>query len=379
MSFENRPGGSFLFSSELQSFFRERGADGTKDGIAFSENTENLPARMKNSFREGMLPWFVWLCGFYTVWLVLVTTEGYWQNISEHWGIAVAMAAGSYAAGATPMGGGTVGFPILVLLFQESPSLGRDFSFAVQSIGMTSASIFILCRRQPVEWAMVRWAMVGSLVGTPIGILFIAPLVPPLIVKVLFAVLWCSFGVLHVCRLKELARHEGLAPGADRFDRNAGLVVGLLAGATVASITGVGIDMVLYTVLVLLCQADLKIAIPSSVIIMAWTSLVGIATKSLSLGVQPGVFENWLAAAPIVVLGAPLGAFVVDKIGRTPTLFFVSLLCIGQFIWTVTDEWSRLGIQGLAMALGGVLLFHLGFEWLRKIGRRSNRRNVQSL
>jgi len=322
--------------------------------------------------------WFLVLGAFYTCWLLIVGLGNHWSDIAEHWGIAAAMTAGSYVAGATPMGGGSVGFPILVLLFQESPNLGRDFSFAVQSVGMTSASIFIICRRQPIEWPMVRWAMLGSLIGTPLGILFVAPLIPPLVVKVLFAVLWCSFGLLHLYRLKELSAHEGLAPGAHRFDRIAGLLAGLLAGATVAAITGVGIDMVLYMVLVLLCQADLKIAIPSSVIIMAWTSLVGICVKSLSGGIQAGVFENWLAAAPVVALGAPLGAFVVAKVGRAPTLFFVSLLCIGQFVWTVSDEWTRLGLWGLTYALVGVLLFNLGFEWLHRKGLKGNRRAVRS-
>ena len=329
---------------------------------------------MSSTPAANLRPWFIWLGAFYTCWLLIVSIGNHWQDIADHWGIAVAMAAGGYAAGSTPMGGGTVGFPILVLLFHESPNLGRDFSFAVQSIGMTSASIFIICRRQPVEWPMVRWAMLGSLIGTPFGIFFVAPLIPPLVIKVLFAVLWCSFGLLHLYRLKELTRHQGLAPGAHRFDRNAGLLIGLLAGSTVASITGVGIDMVLYTVLVLLCQAALKIAIPSSVIIMAWTSLVGLATKSLSTEIQPGVFENWLAAAPIVALGAPLGALVVDKVGRAPTLFFVSLLCIGQFVWTMSDEWARLGIEGLTYAIGAVLIFNLGFEWLHRKGLRGNRR-----
>ncbi|MGJ8643461.1 MAG: sulfite exporter TauE/SafE family protein [Luteolibacter sp.] len=318
--------------------------------------------------------WFIWLGVFYFIWLALVIAGDHWHTLRENWGIALAMAMGSYAAGSTPMGGGTVGFPVLVLLFKQSAMLGRDFSFAVQSIGMTSAAIFIICRRQPVEWPMVRWAMLGSLIGTPLGILFIAPLVPPLFIKILFAVVWCSFGVLHLYRLKELARHEGLAPGAHRFDRNAGFLVGLLAGATVSAITGVGIDMVLYAVLVLLCQADLKIAIPSSVIIMAFTSVVGIATKYLFGGVQPGVYENWLAAAPIVALGAPLGAFIVDKVGRAPTLLLVSILCIAQFAWTMTDEWARLGLLGLAASLGGVLLFNLAFEWLHRKGNHLDRR-----
>ena len=330
---------------------------------------------MPSGTSSRLRPWFIWLGLFFTVWLAIVISGNHWQTLVDHWGIALSMAVGSYAAGSTPMGGGTVGFPVLVLLFDQPATLGRDFSFAVQSIGMTSASIFILCRRQPLEWPMLRWSMLGALIGTPLGIFFIAPHVPSLWIKVIFAIIWCSFGVLHLYRLKELSRHQGLAPGAHRFDRNAGFFVGLFAGATASAITGVGIDMVLYAVLVLLCQADLKIAIPSSVVIMAFTSLVGIATKGITQTIQPGVFENWLAAAPVVILGAPLGAFIVDKIGRTPTLFFVSILCIGQFIWTMQNEWLQLGLRGLALSLGGVLLFNLGFEWLHQIGGRFDRRN----
>lgn len=322
----------------------------------------------------SLRPWFAWLGAFYLVWFALVIVGDHWATLAEHAGIALAMALGSYAAGSTPMGGGTVGFPVLVLLFHEPATMGRDFSFAIQAIGMTSASIFILCRRQPLEWPMLRWAMLGSLVGTPLGILYVAPQVPPLLIKLSFAVLWCSFGVLHLYRLREISRHEGLAPGAHRFDRNAGLLVGLLAGGTAAAVTGVGIDMVLYAVLVLLCQADLKIAIPSSVVIMAFTSLVGLATKSLTGGLTPGVYENWLAAAPVVALGAPLGAFIVDRIGRAPTLLLVSLLCVGQFAWTIHDEWMRLGVRGLSWSLAGVLLFNLGFEWLHRVGARFDRR-----
>jgi uncharacterized membrane protein YfcA len=334
-------------------------------------------AMLDRTDRYSLGPWFLWLGVFYSFWLCIVIVGDHWHTLVEHWQIAAAMAAGSYAAGSTPMGGGTVGFPILVLLLKQAATLGRDFSFAVQSIGMTSASIFILCRRQPLEWPMLRWAMLGSLVGTPLGVIFVAPHVSALVIKVLFAIVWASFGVLHVYRLKELARHEGLAPGAHQFDRNAGLLVGFLAGLTVAAITGVGIDMVLYAVLVLLCQADLKIAIPTSVLIMAFTSLVGIALKGFVTGVQPGVFENWLAAAPIVALGAPLGAFVVDKIGRSPTLYFVSALCISQFVWTMQNEWKALGWTGLGIAIGGVVLFNVFFEWMHRVGGLVDRRRTR--
>lgn len=323
---------------------------------------------------SSIKPWLLSLGLFYAAWLAIVVDGGHWDSIADHWGIAFAMALGSYAAGSTPMGGGTVGFPVLVLLFGEPATLGRDFSFAVQSVGMTSASIFIFCRRQPLEWPMLRWALLGSLVGTPLGILYLAPLVSSLAIKICFAIIWCSFGVLHLYRLRELCRHEGLAPGAHRFDRVAGGLVGLLGGATVASVTGVGIDMVLYAVLVLLCQADLKIAIPTSVVIMAAASLIGISTKAITASIQPGVFDNWLAAAPVVALGAPLGAFIVSKIGRAPTLLFVSVLCIVQFVWTLIDERVQLGMLGIAAAIGGVIAFNVGFEWLHRIGAKSSRR-----
>lgn len=312
--------------------------------------------------------WCLWLVVFYSGWSWLVFGQGKWDDVQAHWPIALAMALGSYVAGSTPMGGGTVGFPILVLLLDQSASLGRDFSFAVQSIGMTSASIFILARRQPLAWSMLKGAMLGAFFATPLGIWFIAPLIPELWIKVVFAVAWASFGLLHLYRLNEIASHSGMTDFDERWDFRVGIIIGTLAGATVAAVTGVGIDMVLYTALVLLCRADLKIAIPTSVIIMAFTSLLGIAVKNLTTGLQPGVYENWLAAAPIVCLGAPLGVFVVSFIGRKPTLLFVAVLCVGQFIWTCYVERAVLGVTGIAVAIAAVGLCLLGFEHLRRWG-----------
>lgn len=328
--------------------------------------------------------WFgLWLVCFYSVWLGLLAFGGLWHLLADNWGMSVAMAAGSYFAGSTPMGGGTVGFPVLVLLFDQPATLGRDFSFAVQSIGMVSASIYIICRRRPVEWGMLRWAMIGSLIGTPTGILFIAPHVPELLIKVVFAVLWCSFGVLHLYRINEIASHSGMPVAAHRFDRNAGLLVGLLGGATVAASTGIGVDMLIYTVLVLLCRADLRVAIPTSVILMAFTSLVGIGFKSLLGDVQPAVFGNWLAAAPVVALGAPLGAIVVELVGRKPTLLVVACLCVGQFIWTMTSSSAQLGWSGIVWSVLAVAICQVMFEWLHHAGagvserRRTNGRPLK--
>jgi len=226
---------------------------------------------------------------------------------------------------------------------------------------------------------MLRWTLVGALIGTPLGTLFIAPYLPGIAIKIVFAVIWASFGVLHLYRTEGICANVGETPAAHRFDRNVGFVLGLVAGATVASITGVGIDMILYAVMVLLMRADLKVAIPSTVIIMAFTSLVGVATRNQFGGLKPGVFENWLAAAPVVALGAPFGAFIVNRIGRKPTLYFVSLLCIGQFVWTMCQEFGALGWIGVGGAIVAVALFNVGFEWLWRVGDKLERRSVPAV
>lgn len=315
--------------------------------------------------------WYLWLMLFFSAWLWLVLGKGWWPTAVEHWPMALAMAIGSYAAGSTPMGGGTVGFPVLVLLFELPATLGRDFSFAIQSIGMVSAGIFILARRQPVAWAMLKGAMLGCLLGLPLGIFLLAPLVPELWIKLLFAVVWASFGLLHLWRLQEIAGHSGMTEFDERWDFQLGLCIGVLAGALVVSVTGVGIDMVLYTALVLISRADLKIAIPTSVLIMAFASVLGVLIKvTVGPGLAPGVFENWLAAAPVVALGAPLGVYMVARIGRKPTLLVVSTLCVGQFAWTLYSEQSVLGVGGSVVALLAVAICLFGFERLRRFGAR---------
>jgi uncharacterized membrane protein YfcA len=331
---------------------------------------------------DGRIRWFLlWLLCFYGTWATIVISTDAWPVVVEHWGIALAMAAGSYVAGSTPMGGGTVGFPILVLVFDQPASLGRDFGFAIQSIGMTSASIFILCTGRPLERRLLGWAMLGSLVATPLSVAFLAPHVDERVMKMLFAVVWGSFGIMHVVKLSEICAATGMTRMSPGFDRVAGLAIGVVGGGLVAALTGVGIDMILYVVLVLLARADLKIAIPTSVVVMAFTSLVGIGSLFAISQVAPAIWTpnpelrgSWLAAAPIVALGAPLGVFVVNLIGRKPTLLFVSVLCLLQFVWMAYSERAGLGLLGIALSIAGLLLFNVVFHVMHGLGAGLERR-----
>jgi uncharacterized membrane protein YfcA len=270
------------------------------------------------------------------------------------------------------MGGGAVGFPVLVLLLDQPASMGRVFGLAIQSIGMVSASILILVSGKRLDWPRLRYAMMGTLCGTPLGVFWVAPYVSDLAITLVFAVIWASFGVAHLVRLRDITSLDGPSTTGYRFDRQAGFAIGV-AGGLVASITGVGIDMILYAALVLLYRTDLKIAIPTSVVLMAFTSVVGILSCLVAgaLGspihqIPGSVFHHWLAAAPVVAVGAPLGTVIVSRLRRTPTLVIVSVLCLVQFFWTLVHE--KTGFIVTATCLSGVLVMNLVFCFLHKVG-----------
>jgi hypothetical protein len=93
---------------------------------------------------------------------------------------------------------------------------------------------------------------------------------------------------------------------------------------------------------------------------MAFTSLVAVATRAAvalcdptQSVLAPGVADYWLAAAPVVVVGAPLGALAVSVIPRGLTLALVALLCLAQLVWSCLQ--AQLAPGGLALVAAAVL------------------------
>jgi hypothetical protein len=72
--------------------------------------------------------------------------------------------------------------------------MARDFGLAIQSIGMTSALLFIVMRGIPVERRMLTWSCIGAVIGLTLGTYLLAGRVPADWVKLLFATLWITFG-----------------------------------------------------------------------------------------------------------------------------------------------------------------------------------------
>ena len=142
-------------------------------GNGVSVTTDSAAGLTVRSGLRGPLMkyWYLYVGAFYAVWVALIGGFQYWGPALMHWRMALVMLLGSIVAGSTPMGGGTVAFPVLVLLFHQPAEMGRNFAMSIQALGMTSAMIFIVCRRTPIPPRMLLGGAAGAAIGLILGTL----------------------------------------------------------------------------------------------------------------------------------------------------------------------------------------------------------------
>lgn len=303
---------------------------------------------------RGALVYAAWIVLVLAAWAAVVCRGGHLATVRENAGVGLAMVLGSYVAGSTPMGGGTVGFPAMVHLFDFPAAVGRDFSLAIQSVGMTSAALLILLGGRPVQRTLLRWGLLGSAVATPCASLLAAPHVPDGWVAMAFAILCAGFGGYQLLALRARPRAAGAARGGgDPRERWLGLGVGA-AGGAVAALIGTGADILAYSAVVLILRGDVRRALYTSVVLMAATSVFGLASRAASGGIDPAAYHGWLAAAPVVVFGAAAGTVAAGWIPRRVTVALASALCCTQYAWTCLDLGLRgADLAGSALAVAG--------------------------
>ena len=270
------------------------------------------------------------------VWLTFLGIEGAFSHLIHYWQIVLTMLFGSMIAGGTSIGGGAVAFPVFTKLLHISPHDAKIFSLAIQSVGMTAAALTIYLTKIPVEWRVIPWASFGGVFGIFIGLNYVAPWLPPDILKICFTVMLTSFSVTLFILNQNHKRKKRLISIWGKSEKIACFFAGMVGGI-MSGLVGNGIDIVVFSVMVLVWHLSEKVATPTSVILMAINALVGFFLQVFIFDDFPtNVQHYWLATIPIVVIGAPLGAVLCSKLHHSTIanslIFLILIEMISSFL-----------------------------------------------
>ena len=108
-----------------------------------------------------------------------------------------------------------------------------------------------------------------------------------------------------------------------------------ITGGIFAANTGSGIDTLTFIVLTLAFGINEKVSTPTTVVIMGLNSVVGFAVHGLLIQQIGIVWEYWLVCIPIVILGAPLGAWVASRVSRDAIIYLLLSLITLELITTI--------------------------------------------
>lgn len=269
----------------------------------------------------------------YALWSTYMYVSNSWHLFADYWPISLTMTLGSFVAGATAEGGAAVAFPVFTKALHIPSADARTFGLMIQAVGMTMAAVVIGIQRVKVLPRVIMWVSLGGIFGQVVGTYFIS--IPNPYPKILFTFVATAFGVAMIISrwwMKWSPREE--LPEWHAKYRALFLLIGLLGG-TFAAQTGSGIDMLTFIVLTLAFGIDEKISTPTTVTIMGLNSIVGFflhGVVSQDIGIA---WNYWLVAVPIVILGAPLGAYVASKVNRDGIIKFLLFLITVELVTTI--------------------------------------------
>lgn len=301
--------------------------------MKLSLEANKRPKRLPGQKSDRRWIYFSLLAIIYTNWIMFMTLTNRWELFLHYWPASVTMSLGSFVAGATAEGGAAVAFPVFTKVLHIPSSDARTFGLMIQSFGMTMASVMIFVQRIKVMPRVIGWVSLGGILGQIIGTYLIV--IPEPYPKILFTFVATAFGVAMIISrwFIHWSPREDLPVWDNRYRLLFG-VVGITGGIFAAQ-TGSGIDMLTFMVLTLAFGINEKISTPTTVVIMGLNSVVGFFLHGVvSQDIGP-MWNYWLVAMPIVIVGAPLGAYVASKVQRDTIIYFLLSLITVELVTTL--------------------------------------------
>ncbi len=319
--------------------------------------------------RKNLVVYFLAVFTILLAWIFAMDRLEWWGMFRETWPISLTMVFGSFIAGATAEGGGAVAFPVFTKLFGIASEDAKIFSFMIQSFGMTMAGLVIYLRGIRVLWNVIGLALAAGIIGLVIGELFLH--LPEPYPKLVFTITAVVFGVFLVINRWRINGHPSEKLSLNHYKVWLPVLLTGFIGGMVSSVIGVGIDMLIFVLLTLLFGINEKISTPTTVVLMGLLSVAGFFWHAHVAGdISPDVWRYWMSCIPIVIFGAPLGAWACDKIQRDHLIYLLIGLIILDFIttlWVVPMDKPRVFLMVLAV-LFSTSLFTLLIKGRNKMG-----------
>lgn len=293
--------------------------------------------------------------GIFAVWAIYMTVANRWGLFTELWEMSATMLFGSIVAGATPQGGAAVAFPVFTKYLEIPVSDARTFGLMIQSVGMGMATLTFALNGVQMIKRVLLWVSLGGMIGMMLGTY--AVIIPDPYPRLLFTLSLTVFAaVLIVSRwiIKWVPRND--LPDWNHKQLWLFLSVGVIGGIF-ASYTGSGADSLTFVVLTLAFGVNEKISTPTTVAIMAVNSMVGFFLHAFISKDIGNAWNYWLVCVPIVIVGAPLGAYLLSKIKRDALIIIVLILIAVETLSTIilTDFTNTLiASTATAIAISGL-------------------------
>eukprot|EP00240_Pyramimonas_obovata_P004990 CAMPEP_0118931978 /NCGR_PEP_ID=MMETSP1169-20130426/8874_1 /TAXON_ID=36882 /ORGANISM="Pyramimonas obovata, Strain CCMP722" /LENGTH=404 /DNA_ID=CAMNT_0006874561 /DNA_START=81 /DNA_END=1295 /DNA_ORIENTATION=+ len=361
MSEFGEPNAPIKRSSSAGSFIQKYFAEGQLIGEGREAHAADPYRRLKGVVMPAIF--------FHLCWWSYMIKHDLFHLFEDKYYMTITMVFGSMIAGATSEGGASVAFPVMTLAFNIKPAVARDFSFMIQSCGMTAAMFTIFYMGVMIEKRSFTYCSIGGAIGIILGLEEIAPRMTPAEKKIGFVSIWFAFAFSLFWLNRNFGRHVHLEiqnfPGAYYWRAWVLFLAGFLGGIF-SSIAGSGIDICSFATLTLLFRISEKVATPTSVCLMAVNTVIGFTWRQFYMGgVEAESWEFLAVCVPVVVFGAPFGSVLGSFCHRLVLAAFVYATDTVQFVaaYIIVDHNGKLSDSimwsGFGYVLAGAVFFSL--------------------
>ena len=265
-------------------------------------------------------------------------------------------------SGMTSEGGGAVAFPVMTLALGLPAAVARDFSIYIQACGMSCATFSIFFMNVQIEWHSIIMCSAGGAIGLLFGFHFIDPYLSQSQKKMGFVSIWFAFAFALFLLNRYHKRKTYKAIPDFKAWKGVVLFISGIIGGMCTSFAGSGLDICSFSILTLLFRVSEKTATPTSVVLMAWNSLLGSFWRTVIMAdVSVITWEYLCVSAQIVFIGAPLGSILGTHFHRQVLAALVYILDTASLIsaFIVIKQTPLLAGMSVGIIIGGMAFFFL--------------------